>query len=208
MEIGEVKTEAMTVVEEAHFLDITDSESHQKGVELWKNIKEMMKKVDETFKPIIQKAHQAHKEALAQRNNIFDPLDKASRIVKKAISIYDAEQERIRREEEERLREIARKEREEQAIEDAIEAEEMGDTEEAEAILDLPVHTPPVIVPKTTPKIKGGPVFREIWKFRITDEKKLPLEYLMPDSGKIGKVVRAMKEVTNIPGVEVYSDKV
>lgn len=45
------------------------------------------------------------------------------------------------------------------------------------------------------------------WKFRIVDESLLPREYLMPDTGKIGGVIRAAKGTVTIPGVEAYAEK-
>jgi hypothetical protein len=39
------------------------------------------------------------------------------------------------------------------------------------------------------------------WKPRIDDESKIPREYMSVDTKKLNKVVSAMKEVTNIPGV-------
>ena len=208
MEIKEVDQKALTVIEQARSVIITDTPSYTRAGELWSAINDMKKQVDETFKGIISKAHQAHKEALLQRAKIFDPLDKAGRSVKGLMSAYDAEQERIRREEEARLREIARKEEEERQLAEAMEAEENGDHETATEIISTPVNVPPVVVPKTTPKLQGGPVYRTIWQFRITDARKIPRDYLMPDEVKIGGVVRALKEATNIPGVEAYSSRV
>ena len=207
-QITEVDQKALTVIEQARSVIITDSPSYTRAGELWKAITDMKKQVDESFKPIILKAHQAHKEALAQRAKIFDPLDKAGRSVKTGMESYDREQERIRQEEERRLREIARQEEEERQLAEALEAERNGDKEEMEVILEAPIYVPPVIVPKTTPKLQGGPVYRTIWQFRITDAQKIPRAYLMPDEVKIGGVVRALKEATNVPGVEAYSTRV
>jgi hypothetical protein len=49
---------------------------------------------------------------------------------------------------------------------------------------------------------------RENWKFRVTNEKLIPREYLKADEIKIGGVVRALKGSTNIPGVEVYNESI
>jgi len=204
----EVDQKALTIIEQARSVIITDSPSYAMAGELWKAITDVKKQVDESFKPIILKAHQAHKEALAQRAKIFDPLDKAGRSVKTAMESYDRDQEQIRQEEERRLREIARKEEEKRQLAEALEAERNGDKEEMEVILEAPIYVPPVIVPKTTPKLQGGPVYRTIWQFRITDAQKIPRAYLMPDEVKIGQVARALKEATNIAGVEAYPSRV
>ena len=42
----------------------------------------------------------------------------------------------------------------------------------------------------------------------ITDFALLPREYLIPDDSAIGKVVRALGNRTNIPGVRVYAETI
>jgi len=46
----------------------------------------------------------------------------------------------------------------------------------------------------------------ELWGFEIVNEDKVPDEYKIKviDEKKIGAVVKAMKENTNIPGIRVY----
>lgn len=39
------------------------------------------------------------------------------------------------------------------------------------------------------------------WKAKIDDASEIPREYMVPDTKKINKVVSAMKEETDIPGV-------
>lgn len=208
MEIQEVDAKALSVIEEANLVNIVDSKAYLQAGGLWSDIRDMKKQVDLTFKPIITKLHQAHKEAIAQRAKIFNPLEKAGKTVKYAMEKYDFDQEEIRKKEEKRLREIARKEEEERQLAEALEAEQNGEKEEAEAILEEPAYVPPVVIQKTTPKLKGGPVYRTVWKFRILDKRKIPVDFMTPDIVTIGQVVRAMKEATNIKGVEVYSERV
>jgi hypothetical protein len=64
---------------------------------------------------------------------------------------------------------------------------------------------PVVVIPKTIPKQEGIST-RKTWKFRIVDTAKIPREYMTVDEVKIGQIVRAMKELSNIPGVEVYAE--
>lgn len=47
------------------------------------------------------------------------------------------------------------------------------------------------------------------WSCVVEDETKIPREYMMPDAVKINRVVKAMKQDANIPGVRVvYTDSV
>ena len=203
----EVSTRALTIIEQANVLTVKDGKDYVEAGVLWKAIKELKDKVNETFKPIIEKAHAAHKEALAQKAKIFDPLEMAGRLVKGIMEKYNREQEAIRQAKERRLREIARKEEEERRLREAIEAEANGEKDISEAILEEPIYVPPIIIEKEVPKVSGI-VFREIWDFEIVDEKLIPFEYLQPNMIKIGSVVRSLKSATNIPGIRAFSRRV
>ena len=84
-------------------------------------------------------------------------------------------------------------------------AEAEGNREEAQAILDEPDFVPMPTVKAEIPKVDNR-LFRKVWKFRIVDEGQIPRQYMTPDMVKIGGVVRAMKGVTNIPGIQVYEE--
>ena len=45
------------------------------------------------------------------------------------------------------------------------------------------------------------------WKYRIINEALIPRQYLEVNESAIRKVVNALQEKTEIPGVEVYEDK-
>lgn len=213
----EVTKEVMTVETQAKGLKVIDTASYVAAGELWKSIKALRKKVADTFDDIIKAAHLAHKKAVEKKKMHDEPLDAAERIVKKAMSDYDAEQERIRQAEQRRLEEIARKAAEEQALLDAIAAEEEarrnGATKEeaakeAEAVIAEPVYTAPVVLPKATPKLAGGPVFQKRWDFEVVNESLIPRQYLSVDLVKIRQVVTALKDQANIPGIKVFEKRV
>ena len=84
-------------------------------------------------------------------------------------------------------------------------AEQCGNKEEAAAIMEAPVQAAPVVIPKAVPKVTGMSI-RDNWKFRVTNEKLIPREYLKVDEVKIGQVVRALKSSANIPGIETYNE--
>lgn len=167
--------------------------------------KERMKAIEEYFKPRKEKARSVHtdwcnaeKETLAPYK---DYVDRANNI----LTAYSIEKEKVRKSEEERLRQEALKREEEERLQAAIEAEAGGNNEEAEAIISEPVFIPPPIVPKSVPKVNGL-AQRTNWTYRIVDENKIPRQYLKPDEVKIAQLVRALKDKTNIPGIEVYPE--
>jgi transcriptional regulator of heat shock response len=204
-EVKEVTTLALSVPDQAKQISIKTMDDYVRAGEIMLTIKAIRKKITETFKPIKQKMDAAKQEVLDQERAADAPLKEAESWLSPQIITWNREQERIRQEEEARLREIARKEEEERQLQEAILAEQSGQKEEAEAIISAPVQAAPVVVPKAVPKVAGMSI-RDNWKFRITNEKLIPREYLKVDEVKIGQVVRAMKSAANIPGVEVYNE--
>jgi hypothetical protein len=196
---------ALSVPDQANAIIIKSNEDYARAGQLLITIKGIRKKIEDTFKPIKQKMDAAKKEVLDQEKAADAPLAKAEGIIKPRIAAWNAEQERIRKEEEDRLREIARKEEEERQLQEAILAEQSGNKAEAQAIIEAPVYIPPVVVPKTVQKLVGVS-FTKQWKFRIVDESKIPRDFLKVDEVKIGGYVRSMKNAGNIPGVEIYSE--
>ena len=146
-----------------------------------------------------------------------DPLKEARTNIKKLMSDYDQKQERLRQEEQRRLEVEARRQEEERRLQDAILAEELGETEEASAILEEPVQVAPVIVPKATPKLPGGPVYREVWSAQVTDIKALckavadgrvSKECVQANMPALNKMATALKRTMNIPGDQAVSRRV
>lgn len=209
---------ALTWPERAQALTIQTAAHYTQAGEFLKDIKALRKEIDATFDPIISKQYDAHKEACGQKKRADAPLAEAEQILKRGLIAFDSEQERLRLLEERRLQALARQEAEAQQLAEAAakEAEANAATDlteayhlrrEAEAVLAQPTVTPTVAVPTFTPKV-AGLSYREVWRFRVVDETKIPREYLTRDDIKIGGVVRALKGATAIPGIEVYAEKV
>ena len=197
---------ALTYPEQARALTINNSADYLAAGEFVKSVDALAKEVEASFKPGIQKAHDLHKSLIAERDRHLKPLTEAKTTTKRLMVSYDQAQEQKRREEEARLREEARRIEEEAKLAAALEAEAAGELAEADAIMQEEVYVPPVIVKKETPKVTGIR-FQTTWRWRITDAGKIPREFMLPDSVKIGQVVRAMKGSTNIPGIEAYPER-
>jgi hypothetical protein len=208
MEIIEYKKEIEKDVEvyvSALPVKITSNESYLSFTNELKNIKFKLKVIEDRLKEPKQKAKASWQDWIDLEKELMKPLLEKEIDYKKEIVAWSTEQERIRKAEEDRLREIARKEEEERQIQAAIAAEQSGNQEEAQAIIEAPIQAAPVIVERTVPKVAGISM-RENWKFRIVDEKKIPREFLKVDEVKIGGYVRSMKSAGNIPGVEIYNE--
>jgi hypothetical protein len=209
-----VRSEALTWPERAKAARVSDTVTYLTACELLKGIKALRQKIGETFDPHIKRAFEAHRALCREKADAEAPLTEAEMILKRALVAWDTEQERLRREEERRLADEARRQEEQRRLEEAAalerEAERTQDPqlrEEAHALFEQPIETPTVVVAKSTPKVSGI-TYRELWKYRIADASKVPREYLKVDDIRIGGVVRALKGGTKIPGVEVYVEKV
>lgn len=209
----ELATEAIAWPDRARAIVITDAESYATACGWLLGIKDLRKKIAETFDPHVKRAHEAHKALVKEKADAEAPLTQAELLIKDRIRAYDAEQDRLRREEQRRADEAARQEAERIALEQAaaleLEAKATGDDAlmaEAEAIIDAPIIPVPVApVAKATPKIAGVSI-RKRFAFRIVNEAAIPRQYLSVNESKIRGVVTALGLSANIPGVQVYEE--
>lgn len=202
-----IETGRNRLLDRAESLQILDAMSYETACDIVKGIAELKKTIVDDFKPAKDAAHLAHKAICNQEKAHLDALLRPDLIVRGKISIYSAEQEKLRRAEEARLREESRKAAEEAKINEAVRAESQGKPELAERIMQSPVVPAPVVVPRAeVPKVSGVAMV-EAWKFEITDETIIPREYLAVDESKIRKIVGALKGQTSIPGIRVWSIK-
>lgn len=179
----ETEQEAVSLAlrDEAAGIRVRTDQEFEVAAEFLIRIKAAKKRVEDVIGPFVKDAHAAWKAAVARRKEIEAPLDEAEAKVKPLLSAYQEQKERQ-----------AILEREAQA--EAVAAGDVG------ALME-PVSS------GEAPKV-AGMSFREHWQFEITDARQVPREFLMPDEGKIGGVVRAMKGSASIPGVRVWMTKI
>jgi len=202
----ELTRQVETVPARAQGLQIVDEASCVRGSELLLTIKGLRAKIEETFGPIVAKAHATWKEALAQRKKHDEPLDEAERTVKGQLAAYHDAQERIRRAEEQRLRDEA-------ALQEAAEAEAAGETERAAEILETG-PTVAVVVPSSTPQV-AGISYREMWGAEVVDMKALcehvvrtgQTNLVEPNMVALNGLARSLKDTMRIPGVRAVKQR-
>ena len=174
-----------------------------------KSIKEM---INNSFESIIKKAHQAHREAIKQRDEYLTPINNVEKTMKQNISIFLSEKHRKEEEEQREKLELIRKEEEEQrkraedeAIKIAKELEEKNKLVEANDVLTKADEAITRIeaVSNIQQQIINKPIkistpnniiSRTLYDFEIIDKNKINKNFLIPDFVKIRKTVQAMKE--------------
>ena len=203
-----LEKEASLIPFKANELTITNNPSFEAAGEFLKGIKGLRKKIDDSYDPIIKKAHEAHREAITQKKKYTDPLDNAEGQIKFKIGVYVHECESKRRLEEARLESELKARQEAEALEAAKHLEAQGETEAANEVMQQAIDTTPtVVLPKIQSKIEGIST-RKVFKFKITDIKKIKPEFMIPDEKKIGAMVRATGKAAEglIGGVAVYEE--
>jgi hypothetical protein len=201
-ETQEVVHEAGQLITAAQSFRILSVDGYTSASVVLARIKTAMKKLVSVRKRMTDPLDQSRSEIM---NFFRDPLVKletAEAAVKGAMLDYNAAQERLQREAQQKADEAARKQRE-KLLEQARKADAAGKAEKA-ALLEVraETHAAPVIQ-REVPKFPGVGT-RTVWDFQIDDEAKVPREYLTVDEVKIRKIVQAMKGDAKIPGVRVF----
>jgi hypothetical protein len=178
-------------------------------------VKKAQDQVHASFDAMVDKTHKAWKESLAVRASFLDPLESAEKTVKRLILNYDADQERIRLDEQRRLQaiadETARKERERLEKEAAkLKTPELREARlEQAALIVAPVVT---ISEPEKPKGESAP---KRWKARLLDKmaliqaaangSEIAIGCLTFDQPAANTFAKSSRIIT-VPGIEWYSE--
>jgi hypothetical protein len=169
---NDIERQAMALPEKARLIVVEDNEAMEVADRAKDDIKQMIKTVDEFFKPMADKAFQAHRAITGKWNEVKNPLVEADKYLTGQVKGYLRKCEEIRLAEERRLAEIARKAEEERRLAEAVAAEKEGNHEEAEAIIQEPIYVPPPVVESAAPKADGRK-YRTLPRARVIDKMKV-----------------------------------
>lgn len=204
---SEVTAQTGRLVKSGTSIHIDDDESLELAGSYLVKCKTVMKQIDAIFDEPVKAAHQAHKAMLAAKKKLMSPLQKVETHLKRGISLYRARQEEERRRREAEMRAAARAKEEERRLAEAARLESEGRDNEAQMVLDMPVHAPPVVLPPAVPKLDNVST-RENWTFRVVNEALIPREFLIPDTTKLRAHARSFRDKALVPGVEFFAEEV
>jgi hypothetical protein len=165
----------------------------------------------------VRRAYDAWQIELAIFNNYDAPLADDEERLKAGMNEFSRREEakrlaaeRAARIEQERLEELAAKQRaEELQLADAIAAEERGEPEIADVIMKTtpltlaPRYAPPVSFASNVPKIKGIS-HSDPWTYEITDEMKIPRKFLIPDESALKREAK-LGPRASVEGVRFFN---
>lgn len=208
-------------------LVVIDDQTNEAAAELLLGIKDLSKRVNESFDPLKKKAHETWKAICDEQNRHLAPLAEAEKILKGSIGNFALEkqrrleEERRRYEEEVRRAEAEAKRQAEAQLERDIEAaEQVGAApEEISAMIDAPLEVAPVYIqppPRKVEQPKGIAVPmktvvrvdnpRALLKFIVDNPQFINLvEFDQGGLDKMSAVIRAMSwpgvTLTQVPVV-------
>ena len=213
MKPEEAGSQALVVVTEARSLTVKNDEDYARAQEMWMSLRQQMKNLDAAYDEVIKASHTAWETALAKKASFYDKVEDGAKFLKGLMGAYEEAQKKIRLAEESRLRAEAIKAEEDRKLQEALNAPK----EEQDAILAEPIVIAPVVVQDTTPKVKGGPVYRTIWNAEVTSLIEL-VQSVAKGETPLGAVEANMTYLNRraisdnvefrVPGVKAVSRKV
>jgi len=230
-----IEEKALAIVPQAKELRVVDEQSKELGGLLFNTINQALDQIGEVFNPLVEaamedkrKAEASRKAVVGQKERFEAPWSEAKIYVVKQLATYKQEQDRKREQEEERLRQEAimqaeeeKKRFEAERIAQAAELERVGAKEEAEAVMEevleeiakpTQVYVPPSSVPQT--KIDGGS-FRVTWSAKVVNLKALCLAIgtgrasetlVRPHLPALNDLAVALHENMKVAGVEAVKE--
>jgi len=161
----EITSQSVTLHQQALSIKVVDQNTFKTAGEFGKSLKDLEKKIVDFFKPLKESAFAAHKAVTKKEADELAPVKEAMNTLRLSMNEFLQEQERIRQEDERKLRlaaEEAAKKETDRLLALATKAEEKGKDERAEELLERAenVYVVPVTVaPKVeTAKFDGGNV--------------------------------------------------
>jgi len=193
---------------------ITTAAEYEDAAAFLQRIKGRSKELDDLRRSMTRPLDDTKKRIMALFERPMSLLANAEATIKRSVLHYRAEQERIRAEEEARLREKARKEQE-RLLARAERAAAAGKDEMAEALEDQAALVPAPIVVSDTPRISGLST-RQTWHAEVTDKMALiravaeghvPDIVLVPDMTILNAQARSLKNALDYPGVKAVTEE-
>lgn len=224
-----LKSELTTLVSPTLTIAVTDNLSSAKAIDAGKQVKALQKRIETKRKELVQPLNDRVKEINEYAKTIMTPLEQAEAHIKRQLSAYEIEQEKIRwenlrRAEEERRRvetELRAKHDAEQAAiideaevadlfgagsdepsvdERAAEVERRQEQERARLAQEAKAREYEI---KQANGVKNA---RKVWKCEAVDLSIVPKEFLIVQLNTAAVLAAARGGATSIPGVRLWQD--
>lgn len=201
------KIDSLTITTQEHCIQCGD---------LLRTVKKAYTKLEAIRKDTVKPINDAKAKIQGLFKPDLDKYQKAERLLKSAIGVYQAEQEKIRQAEQEKIRlKVAKEEEKRKKIlaEQAERAAKKGDLERAESLQEQAetFHKPVPIIP-VAHKVQGIS-YSTTWKAKPAggasgyDMELLPIEFHLPNQKMLDAQAKATNKLRPVPGVEFFEHK-
>lgn len=205
------RKEWQPIVESAKGIQITDAESKELAVQHGRLLQASVKSVGELYTSTKQSIDSVKKPVLEAEKQDLGEINSAKDALGAKLLTWNTEQAKIHAEQLRKAQEQARKDEEERKLAEAIAAEQAGEKEEAEQILNEETMPMPVIV--QSPQVKvAGEVGKTTYAAEVTNlmelikgvaSGKVPIQAVKADEPWLNGQARAFREGLAYPGVTV-----
>lgn len=196
--------EALTAARSA--TEVRDEATANTATEILSALATARKEAEAARREIVGPFNEQSKKVNEGFKEMLGPINGAERSLKQQVIAFQVEQQRKIDEEQARLDRNAR------------ERQERADAKAATTGQEPKQHEAPKLpeAQRTRAASSGGGVsVKKVWKVRITDEAKIPREFLEVDTAKLNAALREKRQqaeqanvtfdgVLDIPGVEAY----
>lgn len=191
---------------------ITDAASKETAVGYGRLLQASEKELSKLFTDTKQSIDAVKKPILAAEKEDLGAIKTAKDALSSIVLAYNREQDRLHQIAVREAQEAARKAAEEQRIADAIAAEQAGEKEEAEHILNEKPMLPPAVIVQKAPGKSAGEVGRVTWSAQVTNLMDLvkavaagtvPIQAVQANQPFLNTQATQFNLGLNYPGVEV-----
>lgn len=182
-------------------VEVKDKQDLEKATDKLRIIQNLRKQVNEYWGELIKAAHSTWKNLNNKKKEMLRPIETVENVLKEKINVYLDEEEKKRQGIQAKIKADIQKQRE------IIKAEMEKETgEEQKEILEMQADliSQNIVLPQKNEKISQ----RYVYDYEVTDESKIPREYLMINEIKIKQKIREQKEDTKIPGIKVIKKRI
>lgn len=231
-ESGEITTAAQSARACAQSFVIQDAQSYDDALTYREEALDRIKQGEALFKDATVQANAVHKRLVGLLKAATEPWQNIAAIYRRKMIAWDEEQKAIQRRKQAEEDAKAKAEAEQKQRELADTMRELGlEQQAAEVEREPPIVQAPIVPRETEQAIKyrsnwtfeieclscgaerGGPIWVKYGNMNLhegheMETSAIPREYMTPDYVKIGKMVRALKGETKIPGIRPCEEKV
>jgi hypothetical protein len=211
----ELETQSTALVTQVRSIGkVVDAVTYTRKGEAIVGLKTLLKAIKAHYAPMKEAADRAHKAVCTSENSMVNPLKALIDEQDADLVAWRRKQDQIRREEELRVQTEERRRAEDALLAEAAAAEAAGETAIAEAIMDLPVEAPRVVLPPSVPKVEGLRERPEYWSAEVYSlkmlvqavaEGKVPMQAIQANETFLNAQARSMKSTLAYPGVKAVS---